>query len=488
MCAMTQYSARVESSKSQRHWCQLLQRTAWAWPITLFSLAAVVSLSTARPISVPPTASSIMLISTAGMGQDAEATTKKDDTETRIEDLKPGREIRILRDDGKSFRGEFVSQDRLNIVIKIAGIATTFDRFRITDVIAIKTFEEQYRTLQIGISRHDFGRRLDLGQWLYGRKKYQLAAEEIEALLDDTDEFPEARKLLQTINNAISIFGPDGTLNQGAGDDEEQTARDLQDPTRFVEGMLLTDEQINLLRIYEVDLDNPPRMIVSRATLDRLLDRYADHELIPKTDSAKRNFYARDAAQILDLMFDLQARDLYGEIRVLSEPTAFIKFRMDVQRTWLTNSCATSRCHGGPDAGDLYLFNKRANHSRTVYTNFLILERSRIDGDTLLNYDRPSESLLLQMGLPRNQTSKPHPNVAGWRPIFRDRTDPIYLKAVEWMNSMYQPRPDYPVEFKLPKIGQHEPDPGESNGNDNEDGPAIDAGVDLVEDGADGGG
>ena len=63
-------------------------------------------------------------------------------------------------------------------------------------------------------------------------------------------------------------------------------------------------------------------------------------------------------------------------------------FRDNVHSTWLMNSCATSRCHGGAESGRLRLFNKRVNTDQTVYTNFIILARYRLpDGLPLMVSD-----------------------------------------------------------------------------------------------------
>ena len=41
----------------------------------------------------------------------------------------------------------------------------------------------------------------------------------------------------------------------------------------------------------------------------------------------------------------------------------------------------------------------------------------------------------------------PHPDVKGWRPVFVNDRSPQYRAAVAWMRMMYQPRPDYPIEY-----------------------------------------
>lgn len=460
MCEMNRYRCLADQETNDRctkSFWSARRGAAWVWPMLAFGVVVAVSTLAAPPYSGRVSASTMAWLNrerTQDPRTVPDQDQDQDDAETADEEIEPGREVRLLMQDGRSFRGEFVLEDRLNVVIKIAGIATTFDRLKVIRITALKTFEEQYHELEMGISREDYFRRFEFCQWLYRRKKYELAAGQLESLLDDTDEYPEARALLRKVNNASAILGPDGSVKRSESEEGKSGGDDEAEMSgRFIEAALLNDAQINLLRIYEVDLKDPPRMLVSRETIDRLFDRYAGSDLVPKTSAGRRQFYVREPVEILELMFELQARDLYGEIRVLSEPDAFIRFRRDVQRTWLTNSCATSKCHGGSEAGDFYLFNKRTNFSRTVYTNFLILEQTRVNGEALIDYGQPAESPLLHMGLLRNQTARPHPEVPGWRPVFRSRADPIFQKAVDWINSMYRPRPDYPFKYELPTTG-----------------------------------
>jgi hypothetical protein len=135
-------------------------------------------------------------------------------------------------------------------------------------------------------------------------------------------------------------------------------------------------------------------------------------------------------------------------------PGSVRKFREDVWSTWL-NSCATSMCHGGSDAGRLALATRRPNHDQTVYTNLYILQKYRTnDGLPLLNWENPEQSVLFQMGLPREDSLFPHPNAPigvagrdGWKRTFRDVDEKMFRRSVEWVRSMYKPRPDYAIPY-----------------------------------------
>jgi hypothetical protein len=68
------------------------------------------------------------------------------------------------------------------------------------------------------------------------------------------------------------------------------------------------------------------------------------------------------------------------------------------------------------------------------------------------------------MGLPRAGSRYPHPPVPAadgradlWRPTFRNAVDRRFIEATEWINSMYRPRPEYPIEYTPPTSSELAP-------------------------------
>jgi hypothetical protein len=160
-------------------------------------------------------------------------------------------------------------------------------------------------------------------------------------------------------------------------------------------------------------------------------------------------------------MFKLRARELYPKINVITEPWALNLFRRRVHNTWLLNSCATVRCHGGGRAGRFYLYRQRYKDERVRYTNLLILHRMELDRDwPLINYSEPMMSLIVQHGLPRREARKPHPDVKGWKPVFGPGGQRMLRDTLDWIDSMMKPRPEYPVEYEPPQLGGAIEDPG----------------------------
>lgn len=360
-------------------------------------------------------------------------------------------EVILLLRDGRRLEGVLVEENADGAVtLRVGRIDTTFEARQVDRVLVLPPVRARYEQMRGAVPDDDTERLLVLVEWLRGHGELVLALVELESILEREPDHPDAQRLNREVRAELAlrelrrspIEGPD--LGGGA-----------EPPAEFP---LLTPDQINLLKVFEIDLSRPPKLEVSRETIDRLIERYPGSPVVPTTPEGRQALYRKPAADIVDRLFRIQARDLYPEIRVTGDPDAFARFRQDIHAGWLITGCATSSCHGGQAAGRLWLHNKHRASEATVYTNFLILDRWRLgdeESTPLINYDDPASSPLLQMGLPRDRSLFPHPEVStgpgsAWKPIFRATDDVRYQRAVEWIRSMYTPRPEYPIEYSPP--------------------------------------
>jgi hypothetical protein len=305
-------------------------------------------------------------------------------------------------------------------------------------------------------------RHFDLCRWLVEQDRYDLAERELLELLE-RHNLHDAKELLRLVQAQLELRRAAESSKQddeteiesaSSNEDESELRRDL-----------ISREDVNLIRVFEIDFRRPPRLAVSPETMRKLLENYSDHKAIPAEENRRERLFRADPVDIVKLMFEVQARELYGEIQVLSEPHSLNVFRRRVHNTWLIRNCATSRCHGGPDAGRFILHNRNYSDERVRYSNLLTLERLDLDPAwPLVNYAEPTDSLIIQYGLPRHLARKPHPEVPGWSPVFRRLDDPMIRHTVEWIQSMYRPRIDYPVEYEPPQPKTSEP--GSASGGD----------------------
>ncbi len=379
---------------------------------------------------------------------------------------------------GRKITGELIRENDLIVVVGVNGIETTFQRKAVAKIVILPPVEERYNEMRSAIPDDDIDARLALVEWLRARKAYSLAIEELEAVLRISPSNPHA-KLLHTwlteynklrparkndTNSTTSSSTTSSSTTSSPSPKNTSRTRHTRTPNRLERNTIppLTPEQINLMRVYEIDLRDPPRLRVPDETLQTLMTR--------KPDAFSPNKEQRDAIfklpeiEKLKILFTHKARDLYPQVIVLEDPQSMKNFKENVhaQRGWLINACATTRCHGGPDAGDFRLINTRTNSDATVYTNFLIIEQYTLpNGSPLIDYQAPERSPLLQMGMVSKNALTPHPEIpegfpgTGFRPIFRSTRDRKYRDAIEWIRSMYQPRPEY--DFLNPT--QPEPKP-----------------------------
>ncbi len=359
----------------------------------------------------------------------------------RLVEPEPGQHGVVHLRNGQRREGVIVEDEFDYVLVEIEGIPARLRREFVDYVVLEPTFQQRYEQFRETIRPNMFDRHLALCRWLIRHREYDLAKENLEEILAQK-ELHDARELLKLVNAQLA-------LRRNSVSETPQPPQESGDPTpRRVPADLLTHEDVNLIRVYEIDFDNPPRLQVDPPTVRRLFESYGTHESVPSTQSERNAMIRGDASKIVRLMFELRARELYPEIQVNSEPHSLNQFRLRVHNTWLLNNCATSGCHGGQDAGDLLLHRRNHTDARVRYTNFMILENLEVDPEwPLINYDNPEMSLIIQYGMPRELARLPHPDVRGWRPVFSRPNDRMKRDAMAWIKSMMQPRPAYPIEF-----------------------------------------
>ncbi len=260
---------------------------------------------------------------------------------------------------------------------------------------------------------------------------------------------PDAQRLLTIVEAQIALRDKPAPPPEVDKDPKEIA------PPLDVRGRLpppIDGDGVNLIRIYEIDFQRPPKVSVSPEAIRLLIENYGTSKLIPDSAAGRAALFRVEPIEIVRLMFELRARDVYPHIKVLSEPWSLNLFRQRVHDAWLMNTCATTRCHGGPNAGRFVLHSRQHRDERVRYTNLLILERLDVNPRwALVNYQEPVMSLIIQYGLPRHVARNPHPDVPGWKPVFTGRDQRLLQESVRWIESMMQPRPVYPVEYEPPQ-------------------------------------
>ncbi len=359
----------------------------------------------------------------------------------RLVDPLPGQRGVVILSNGNRREGIIIEDGYDRAVLEIKGIRAIFRREIVDEVQLDPTFEEKYESFKLALVPGQPDAHFRLCQWLFDQQRYKLARIELKSLLNQ-NSMAKARHLLTIVDAQLGLMESRDSHPPTPSDSPASQSR-----LKFQEN-ILSQNDVNLIRVYEIDFAHPPRITVRPDTIRTLLERYGDNPLVPSSQKERTALFRADPLDIVRLMFDLRARDLYSEIEVNSEPPALNLFRLRVHDSWLMNNCATSKCHGGPDAGRLFLHRRMLRDPRVRYTNFLTLERLDLGSKwPLINYQSPLDSLIIQYGLPAHEARKPHPDVHGWKPIFVGAGTQMKEDTIKWINSMMKPRPEYPIKF-----------------------------------------
>lgn len=387
------------------------------------------------------------------------------------------REVVLSLKGGREVSGVLVREDPSTIYLQIEGIETGFDKSSVTDMRELPPVLERFLVMRSLLSDDDVDGRTLLAEWLRARELYRVALDEVSGVLAIDPHHVRALELKTWLELQIALGNSKSAPEAPNGTTPDAKQAFLERQKAKNQFPMLTENQINLIKVYEVDLRDPPGLLIRRETIDQLIRTFPESPYIPATPEGREALYRKPPEQVLELMFRLQARELYGQVIVRGHPAAMERFRNQVHGKWLLNSCATTQCHGGTDAGRLWLQDRKPFSDETVYTNFLILERFKLkDGTPLLNYSEPARSPLLQMGLPEELSLYPHPRAPatrgsrGWRSLFKSSEDRRFQDAVGWMSGMYRPRPKYPIEYEPPVP----PKPGDAEGSEDQQEPEPD--------------
>lgn len=409
-----------------------------------------------------------------------------------IPSLSQAREVVVELKNGSEVRGDMVGDNPEGVTLMISGIRREIARADIAQVRQVVTPADEFRNRRSEIKNDDFAARLELATWGYDKGLYDQTLGELRSLAkampeDDVsyrrvqllirvvgDKLEEQRQREAERNRPTTPRQPDRQpvrpdVDAGGDDGPRGPAR----AGRAEETDMLTDEQINLINVYEIDLSERPAIVVPPETVEKLFDQY-------KTEPALKPFMNRRGQGIfrglqgwqqLDVMFQAGARNLYDQVNVTQPPPAMLTWMRSIHRTYVLNYCGTAECHGGEDGKGFPLFLGRTSDRRVAYTNFYILNQAKTVRGLGIDRRNPGESLLIQYGMPREIAEYPHPVVedGSWQPFFRApvTSDRNYQAMVDWMtNQLYRPAPNYGINYTAPERKPAAPEaPAEGDGN-----------------------
>jgi len=356
------------------------------------------------------------------------------------------REAVVTTHDGRTLSGELVSEDPATVTLLISGIKTPIPRRSIQEVKLLPSPREQYRQMRAELEDDDLDGRYRLAYTLYEKKWFDLAMTELRSLEIDFPDSDKVRSLKTVVQSRLDRQQQSAPRKDQASDAPKKAPVNVVTQAPGAE-MRLTPDQINLIRVYEADLQAQPRVTFPPETIEKLFKNYKTDDRLVKDQRAFRRMPGYEQLKVL---FDLQARELYGDVVIRQDPPAIKAFRSQLHQRYVLNYCATTGCHGDKSPGGLFLFRIQPNSDATVYTNFYILSRMENAQGSMINRDNPRRSLLLQYGLKRDAAATPHPDVPGWRPQFVSEQDKRFEAYVDVIDQLYKPAPRYGISYSPP--------------------------------------
>lgn len=347
---------------------------------------------------------------------------------------------RLQTDDGNIYQGELIRQTAQVVVLKVHGIDASFDQEDIAIFELLETPSQIYKRKRAVLKKEDLTGRLALAREMRDLDALRYAMSELNALNRDFPEHP-------VVLDEIAIVDAKQRLKETQAEAGATTGRDpSRRPGRRGEtedNLFLSDRQINLIKVYEVVLSTEPRIEISDETLNSFFQKYSDNRLVPAGRRDRGAFRRLEGYEQLDVMFRVQARDLYDQVEVRQEPAPLAKFRRSVNPQYVARYFAPTFGHG--QIRGLSLFNNRPEDEAEAYTNFYRLSQFRFEDTPMIDRANPDMSLLLQWGLERESARYPAPDIPGWKPVFRSTDDAEYRRYVAWIDSLFKEDLDYGI-------------------------------------------
>jgi len=363
--------------------------------------------------------------------------------------------------------------------------------------------EEEFDKRMQALGPRDVAGRIKLAQWAVERKRYDMAQDALKQALGIDPRNREAQDFMKVVeaqqrlnqrqvNRPPQQGGPTTPSQPGAprgepppmeegGDDgrpaQPRAARG-QGGDRSAGLRPLTPDEINRVRMLEWRRDD-------RGVNVRLLNNVKRRFLARARDVKPADFNAMTVTEQAQLIREQGTEDMLNDVRVVNDPPSLQEFRTGIQRPML-QTCASQQCHGGGEGSEKFALFHRAEKEPEAYANFLALsnytgkaggggqqpkdekqkeqkeqkqQKQQKQGGSILSSNeprearmidrnRPEDSLLIQYGLPYDAADAPHPEVPGFKPLFRTRNDARYRQFVRWVADVLAPiDQDYGIDM-----------------------------------------
>jgi hypothetical protein len=342
------------------------------------------------------------------------------------------------------------------------------------------TLDEEYVRRTFALKDDDGAGHLAVAQWALSQGRTEWTRRHCEHVLRSEPDNAEARRLLDAAVGAASQPAASGPADDRARSPEtnpapRRTARSAarpvppaapEEPETRPRGRgtigperpaLLSDRDVNRLKLYEIDPHGPVQELNVRfrhVRGSRDVDEVVLDELRadPNADRAALRILERGKAhQKLHVILQQTGMMYADRIEIRGDPPVLSRFRRTVLPEVL-KGCARAGCHAGDVSYEFRFPAGSTTNEKFVYTSFLILSEFKTPAGRMLDRTLPEESALLKYMLADESGASAHPQVKGGRfqPPYRSDDNRHYKDIVEWIASLRVPKPVYELEYDPP--------------------------------------
>jgi hypothetical protein len=382
----------------------------------------------------------------------------------------------IKTNDGQTYAGDINENgpDANSITVTIHGGTLSIPRASVLTIDYSDQFDASFGKKLAALESGDVEGRLALARDALAAGKFDLATQATQSVLEFAPHNTSAQDMLASIQAQKNLVARMQQSNETTPLPPEHTIAPLPAPSSRAEQPSAAPGSANATEPSTATSRGPSGKFL---TMDDVYTIRRD-ELLP-TDNLHVDFLSNVRAnyiatagidsfeflhksetdQALEII-QYRSPKLAPDIHILSDPVSLQTYRSHIQSRFITG-CAASGCHGQAAAANFFLY-PNSEEVTHLYTNFFILQktsRKLAGGDVfgagpvvrpMIDRVHPDMSLLLQYTLPRSQASLPHPDVTGYRPLFRNDSDPGYAEVLNWITSLKAIVPDYGINFTVP--------------------------------------
>jgi hypothetical protein len=342
--------------------------------------------------------------------------------------------------DGQTFEGE-ITESPDQVIIERKGIRTTLERASIRTISYSTSIEQEYQKRLAKLAAYDVRGRIELAQWVFQNKAYALA---LDVLTDAQRLQPrneEVQDMIRTVDRQMYLDQREArkhTPVQLAANDRDPrtTTAPTSQPAPRRATRVVTPEEINLIRQNEWRAADQPVRVTFKNDVKRTF--------VVQQNINPADFNRGTPPQQAWVILQNGTPDMKKNVILANDPPTMNVFRT-IQTSMLV-ACATCHASDKPAAGTFAL-RWPANTDADRYTNFMVLQQySTKVGDrtySMIDRDRPQDSLILQFALPPAVGVPGHPNLANYRGVVKSLSDTRAVRMLDWITALNTPAPDY---------------------------------------------